>query len=292
MRQLTDSVWLLEGPTNIGFIQRKKKVILIDSGNSKESGRKINKLLKEQNWTLEIIINTHSNADHIGGNDYLQRNLNCQIYSPQVESMFIEAPVLETAFLWGGLEVKDIRNRFFCAKPSKVTKVIKDEGDLENGLRTISLKGHFFNMIGIMTPDNILFLADSLFGEEVLEKYKIPFIYDVKAYTETIHKLMGIQAEYYVPSHGQVVNNIDKMAQVNLDVVADIKNELLGILRYQKPFDVILKELCNTFKIRLDAGQYALVGSTTRSFLSYLYDENLIGYTFKDNTLTWERVSA
>ena len=67
MRQLGEHTWVLEGPTNIGFIVRNEEVILIDSGNDKEAGRRINKVLKEKNWTLKALINTHSNADHIGG---------------------------------------------------------------------------------------------------------------------------------------------------------------------------------------------------------------------------------
>ena len=43
MKQLTDSTWVLEGPTDIGFIERNNELILIDSGNDKESGRKLNR---------------------------------------------------------------------------------------------------------------------------------------------------------------------------------------------------------------------------------------------------------
>ncbi|MDC7239158.1 MAG: MBL fold metallo-hydrolase, partial [Spirochaetales bacterium] len=73
MKQLGESTWIQEGPTNIGFIVTGNSTVLVDSGNDKESGRKLNKLLKEREWILKAVLNTHSNADHIGGNDYLQR---------------------------------------------------------------------------------------------------------------------------------------------------------------------------------------------------------------------------
>ncbi|MDC7126482.1 MAG: MBL fold metallo-hydrolase, partial [Spirochaetales bacterium] len=199
LKQLGQNTWVLEGPTNIGFIENNGKVYLIDSGNDKDFGRRINKLLKEKGWSLEAVVNTHSNADHIGGNDYLQRNLDCEIYSSAIESAFVEYPELESAFLWGGKIIKDMDNKFFKAKSSKVTKIIDTDSTICDGLlKTIAIPGHYFNMIGIETPDKVIFLGDCIFGENILEKYKIPFIYDVKAYKETLEKIKNIQADYYV----------------------------------------------------------------------------------------------
>lgn len=50
----------------------------------------------------------------------------------------------------------------------------------------IDLPGHFFDMVGFRTPDDIVFLADCLFSKETLDKYQINFIYDVGAYLKTL----------------------------------------------------------------------------------------------------------
>ena len=288
MKQLTDSTWVLEGPTNIGFIENNNEVILIDSGNDKESGRKINKILKEKNWNLKAVINTHSNADHIGGNRYLQINLNCEIYSPEIEEAFIRYPKLETALLWGGLEIRDLRNKFFHAKPSEPTRIIKENEELEFGIKTFPLKGHFVNMIGIMSPDNAVFLADSIFGQTVIGKYGIPFIYEVAEFKNSIRKIKEIKAEYYIPSHGEVEKDIIETADKNLGLVDDIESNLIQILQKEKSFDIILKEICDCYNLNLNAGQYALVGSTIRSFLTYLYDIDKIEYRFTGNLMQWK----
>lgn len=48
---------------------------------------------------------------------------------------------------------------------AKESNAIEIEGNLPEGLEWISLKGHFFDMIGIKTSDNVCFLGDALFSE-------------------------------------------------------------------------------------------------------------------------------
>lgn len=288
MRQLSETTWVEEGPTNIGFIVRNDKVLLVDSGNDKESGRKINKILKEKNWTLEAIVNTHSNADHIGGNDYLQRNLNCEIYASALEDSFIKYPKLETALLWGGLEVKDLRNKFFKAKPSAVSRLISDGDRLKDDVEIIGLKGHFMNMIGVKSPDDVIFLADSLFGKETLQKHKIPFIFDVDEYKKTLARIEAMEAEAFVPSHGSVKEDISDLVRFNLQTVEEIEAEILKSLKREKAFEEVLKDLCDIYHIELNAAYYALVGSTVKSFLTYLNDKEKVDYDFRENRMLWK----
>ncbi len=289
MRQLGKSTWVLEGPTNIGFYETGGDVILIDSGNDKESGRRINKILKEKGWRLKAVVNTHSNADHIGGNDYLQRNLDAPVWATAGEHSFIERPELETAFLWGGREVKELRNKFFQARPSRVDRILSEEGEIEPGLNAISLKGHFMNMIGLETGDGVLFLADCLFGEEILTKYGIPFIYDVGDYKRTIETVREREASFYVPSHGPVTEDIRPLADRNLALVGEIEETLLTLAEGESSFEEILKGLCDRYLMELNAGQYALVGSTVRSFLSWLHDQDLLDFAFTENRMLWKR---
>jgi len=289
MKQLSETTWVEEGPTNIGFIKVGSDLFLVDSGNDKESGRKLNKIIKDNNWNLKGVICTHSNADHIGGNDYFQRNLNCRIYASPVERAFIEHPELETAFLWGGMEIKDLRNKFFQARSSTVTDILEPGTAMEEGIGIISLRGHYFDMIGAESPDGVLFLGDSLFGEEILGKYKIPFIYDVRAFRESIRKIMDHKAAWYVPSHGPVTQDIIPMAEANLRAVEQLEDRITGILDREMSFDLLLKELCDLSGVTLNAGQYALIGSTLRSVLSYLQEEGKITYEFNKNVMIWKR---
>ena len=71
--QVAEHTYYIECPAKIGIYEDTDGVYVIDSGNDKDAGRKVRKILNENGWSLKGIINTHSNADHIGGNKYLQQ---------------------------------------------------------------------------------------------------------------------------------------------------------------------------------------------------------------------------
>ena len=59
------------------------------------------------------------------------------------------------------------------------------EDVLPEGLKIINLPGHFFDMVGFRTGDDVVYLADCLSSKETLEKYQIGVLYDVENYLKT-----------------------------------------------------------------------------------------------------------
>ena len=142
--KIGEKTYYIKNPTNIGIYKiDNENVYLIDTGNDKDAGKKILKIIQEQGWKVKGIITTHSNADHIGGNKVIQDRTNCEILANNIEKSFTENPILEPSFLYGGYPFKDIRNKFLLAKESAVIPI---ENNLPEGLEYFNLKGHFFDM--------------------------------------------------------------------------------------------------------------------------------------------------
>ena len=122
MIQVSEKCYYINCPAKIGiYVANKDTVYLIDSGNDKDAGRKARQILDKNGWHLTAILNTHSNADHIGGNHYLQGQTECKVYSAGIEAAFTKHPVLEPSFLYGGYPCKDLRHKFLLAQESNVT---------------------------------------------------------------------------------------------------------------------------------------------------------------------------
>ena len=89
LTQVAGNSYYIQSPAKIGLVRlNDTDVCLIDSGNDKEAGRKVRQILDANGWHLTAIYNTHSNADHIGGNQYLQNQTGCKIYAPGIECDF------------------------------------------------------------------------------------------------------------------------------------------------------------------------------------------------------------
>lgn len=286
--QVGEKTYYIKNPTNIGIYKiDDENVFIIDSGNDKDAGKKILKIIEEQGWKVKGIINTHSNADHIGGNKVIQDRTNCEIYSYNIEKSITEYPILEPSFLYGGYPFKELKNKFLLAKES-VVKII--ENNLPEGLEYINLKGHFFDMIGIKTSDNIVFLADSLFSEETITKYHLFFIYDVRKYLNTLEQLKELKAELYIPSHVEATKNINELIEINKNKIYEIIEMIYNECEKEVTFEEILKNVFDKYNLVMNINQYVLIGSTIKSYLSYLKDENRITYEFIDNKMIWKQV--
>ncbi len=281
--------YYIQSPAKIGLVKlNDDSVCLIDSGNDKEAGRKVRQILDANKWKLSAIYNTHSHADHIGGNKYLHSQTHCKIYAPDIECAFTRNPVLEPSFLWGGCPVKELRHKFLMAQESPAEYLSPDV--LPKGWSIIDLSGHSFSMKGFRTPDNVVYLADCLSSAETLAKYQITFLYDPAAYISTLEAVKSMNADVFVPSHAQAAEDISGLAQLNIDKVNEIAEMMTEICRLAQNFEAILQKLFMRLNLAMTFEQYVLVGNTVKSYLAWLKDTGRLRAYFADNFLLWEAV--
>lgn len=287
--QIAENSYYIESPAKIGLIKLSdSEVCLIDSGNDKDAGRKVRQILDANQWTLKAIYNTHSNADHIGGNKYLKGQTHCDIYASGIECAFTRTPILEPSFLYGAFPPKDLRHKFLMAKESDAQPLTPDV--VPDGFEIIPLPGHFFDMVGFRTTDDVVYLADCLSSKEILEKYQISFLYDVGAYLDTLEMVKTLKAKVFVPAHSEVTDDIAPLAQLNIDKVHEIAEKILTLCAQPICFEHILQKVFETYNLKMTFEQYVLIGSTVRSYLAWLKDTGKLQVIFENNMLLWERV--
>lgn len=287
LNQVGKNTYYIQSPAKIGIYKiNHEQVCLIDSGSDKDAGRKVRQVLDKMGWQPTAIYNTHSNADHIGGNKYVQSQTGCKIYAPGIECDFTRHPVLEPAFLYGGFPPSELRHKFLLAQESEAEYLTEEK--LPEGMKAIPLKGHFFDMIGFRTGDDVVFLADCLSSKETLDKYQISFVYDVAAYLETLGRVKEMKAALFVPAHAAAAEDIAPLAQYNIEKVHEIADKITGICKEPKSFEDILQRLFADYGLTMNFEQYALVGSTVRSYLSWLKDCGRLEAFFDNCRLLWK----
>ena len=315
---LVGNTFVARGPTNLGLYVFRQgdaaRAVVIDSGGDEDSGRRIVRECERLGVSPAVLLNTHSNADHCGGNASVYKRTGCAIAATEIEAAFLRYPHLEPSFLAGGYPQRAIRNKFLMAPPSRATHLLEPPCSLNldekgaphisapqlptqtpltsslDALHIIALPGHYFGMVGVMTPDGVFFAADALAGAPILEKYHIFFFYDVAAELETLTVLEGIEAEWCVPSHAEPVRDIRPLVGLNRAKIFEIAETIVDLVQKRRDgasLEDIVADVCTHYEIVLNANQHVLIGSTIRSYLSWLCDQDRLEYGFERNRMTF-----
>jgi len=265
LKHIVGNSFMIPGPVNIGIYSKAGEAVIIDSGNDSDAGKKIKRLLVDNDLTLKSIINTHSNADHIGGNAYLQKHYNCDIIATEIESTVINHTLFEPMFLYGAYPFKSLRNKYVQAKDSNVTKMIKP-GDMitthGHTFRTVDLSGHFWSCIGIHTDDDVVYLGDSIFSEFIIEKYGFFFMYHVQQFLDSLDVLSTYEAKYYVPSHADLSTDISGLVELNRKRVYENAELIYDLLSEPKGIDMLFKDVAQKLRINGNPTQYMIKDRT------------------------------
>jgi len=292
--KLTEDVFVVPGRTNVGIIKLDGgECVVVDTGLDEDYGRRVYNTLRGLGLRLRAILNTHSHADHIGGNEILVRRFNANVYSSRYEVPFIELPLLEAIYLYGSMPPDSFKSKLLVAEGVKARDVSEVRGDL--GVGVLELPGHSLGMLGF-SKDDVLFTADAFFSAEVLTKHVIPYHMNVSKARETLEKLSNTVLNYrfIVPSHGKVSSANEALSEIgeNIRVIEGVKNTVLKALS-EGPIQLeeVLDKTFRSLNIKVaNAISYMLLRSAINSYISWLVDEGLAEIEVTNNKLLVRKV--
>ena len=271
--------------SNVGVYKlNNSEVVLIDSCDHKRMVKSLDNILENNGLKVKTIINTHCHVDHINGNKYFHDKYGCSILASKGECGFIAYPDREPQFYYSGIDTDKSRNPFFDTQPSEAEVI--SESNIPEGIEIIPLPGHSFDMIGVRTDDDVVFLADSILSKKTWDEYKLPFFYNINESLKTLENMKNIKGKLFVPAHDEPVADICELADYNIKSLTH-KKELVYDLCYGKSFEELFAALIRKLDIRLLTSKYPLHAAMVRNLLQSLVEDDVICAELENLVLTY-----
>lgn len=293
--QLADGCGYLPGAVNVGVVWGPEgRAVAVDSGGDRDAARRLLRAAQARGLHLVAVVNTHSHADHYGGNDYLTRQQpHLEVWAPELEEAVLRNPYLEPFYLFGARPPEALQNKWLMARPSPVHHVYPTaDGELEvagSVLRVHQADGHSARQAALAFGP-VCFAADSFFGPEVLQKYGVPFTHDVAGQLETLERLRHWPYEWFVPGHGTPVrrDELPAVLDANLRAIRQATEEVRRAVGTGATTDeVVHRVAAHLPSPPANPSAYFLLRSTVTAHLAYLLEAGELTWELDHGALRW-----
>jgi glyoxylase-like metal-dependent hydrolase (beta-lactamase superfamily II) len=282
----------LPGRVNIGAIVGDGQAALIDTGLDESAARKAVQAVEQAALRLAAVINTHSHADHCGGNAFVVKRTGAPIYAPPVEAALIQHTEFEPFFLFGAAPFKAIDSKWFHAAPTPVAHILDAKVILCGvELEVLPVAGHSMNQVAIATTE-VAYLADALMAPEILERYPIQYCYDVLGHRATLERLATLQRDWYVGAHFPPTQDLQPLLAANRANLERTAAAVLDALRPAATTEEVVRGAAEALGVPpMDPPAYLLNAAAVKAHLSAHVREGRVSFEIQDQRPLWRRLA-
>lgn len=296
IHMLGQNTGYIQDDTNIGFyIFPDKSCLLIDSGANSNRAREYLDLLTDQGLVLRAILNTHAHADHCGGNAYLQKQSNCAIYASPLEAFYIQNPFMAPLTLFSAHPPRVLANRYLMPEKSCVSLVVTAGEWYYEGVyfHLIALPGHSLDQLGLLTPDGVAFIGDSLMTAAMVKQFGFVYAVNIEQMLASFQTLLQLEkdAKLIVPGHGEPFRDFSSQIQINQSLVEEIIAFFLEQLEEGLSRETLLERTIEHFQLPFNSSQYYLIMSSLSAFLSFLMDQRMVRSRVSSGHILYQRTA-
>jgi len=294
---LGPGVHLLPGAVNSLVLEDSQGgALLVDTGLDDAHARRLLRALAAAELTPTAILNTHSHADHHGGNaTILVRFPELEVFAPPLEAAIINHPVLEPLSLWGAWPPRELQSKFLFAPASPARPLPPGAARLGRvrlggvQIELLDVPGHAAQMYAVRVGD-VLYAADALFGPEPLAKHPLTFCADSarqKASAALLGTLEGVRLT--LPGHGDPAPDLAALVAANLAAYARTTQAVLeAVSEGPATVDDLLARVCICSGVTMrDAGAVVLNRAVVSAHLTELLGLDAVTMGVQEGRLTF-----
>lgn len=271
-------------------VGRETDALLVDTGLDDSHARKLLRAVAEAGLTPSGILNTHSHADHHGGNAFiLGRFPELKVFAPPLEDAIITHPILEPLTLFGARPPRELQNKFLLAPPSPA-RLAPEPGLCRIGgadIELIEVAGHASMMYAVRVGE-VLYATDALFGPDALTKHPLTFCADSglqKASAAALAELEGVRT--VLPGHGDPTDDLAGLVAINLAAYERTTEAVLGAVNGgEASIDELLARVCGALNVEMtNAGAVLLNRAVVSAHLTELLESGQVEMKVLGNKL-------
>ncbi|MCD0156713.1 MBL fold metallo-hydrolase [Deinococcus sp. 6GRE01] len=264
--------------------------LLVDTGLDDGHARRLLRGLSERGLTPTGILNTHSHADHHGGNTFILKKFpELKVFAPPLEDAVIMHPILEPITLFGARPPQELQSKFLLAPPSPA-RLAPEPGLTRIGgavVELLEVAGHASMMYAVRVSE-VLYAADALFGEAALVKHPLTFCADSALQKEAAARLGQLEGvRVTLPGHGDPTPDLTGLVAANLAAYARTTAAVLEAVQVGAAgVDDLLVRVCGALGVTMDsAGAVVLNRAVVSAHLTELLEAGQVHMKVHGNRL-------
>lgn len=293
IRHIRGRTWIFQNAVTIPFYRLNEwEVVLLDSGFSTKDQRPLDNFLKDNHLRVAAILGSHAHQDHAGNLAYFQQRHGAKIILPEIEAALLSSPHM-IRMLYPTATLAEARDTFAHLLIRSDRTFSPQERSVSFGGETfglLPLPGHTPGHTGIVTPDDILYVGDTIVSQETLDHIRIPSVFCWEEDLASKELLLTASHSGFLLAHSGYYDDITVLTEKNLCYQREFAAGILALLHTPMPLCQFEKVVWQNRNIncRTMLG-IAKFRRNLRCAVEYLVSCGAVSVTFQDGVTLYRQ---
>ena len=270
----------------------EKEWILLDCGPSSQRENLLG-FLDENGIRVRAVLVSHAHFDHVENCACLQQRYGARIVMTAFDGgMTHDALALKACFYSHTVQDNEAYcGQMICRADQILSPDAKETEVCKAVFRLIPLPGHAASQMGIVTPDGVMYLADSLFGPKELEWEKLFYMLDWTEALKTMERIPELSYQAYILAHRAIVRGeIASLAEQNRRQMKKGLKEMLDLCQGENTLEELARKVAQAKHTSVKTVEKArFLERLVRSMAEYWLEQGDLNIKRRDGIVVYAR---